>query len=331
MTLSTQTWRVSAEYTMTVAGATPTALEYLTGVKAAFDAEDVIGGNYWTVGSSLLTGNMYLEFKRKGSPSGTLANVRALMFGGVAPHANALSAGTSSAATTIYMLMAENKTTDGPANAYNAGHPYNTGELPNIGTRLEVLANMGNNVTVIIVECDEMCYIFVREPGGIAHVVFGAIMEKLDSPGTAVWAHATSGDRYASAKHMTELTPAVASQFPLAITGSQGGIMMGTINFNGTGVYKQFSRCGNAITNSVTDAIYETPNTALLIPVLLSYRDNSATTSVLSLYAVLRQVRFGPTLSNKKALYNGSAVLQGYFFHTNSATLGMGIVCDNTP
>lgn len=328
MTLPTQTWRLSAEYNIAMAGATVTPTELIQAINDAFVAENTIGNNLWMV-SAFDVANKQLELKRKGSPAGSLGTFRALLFGGVSPNAAAIFSAMATGVTTkIYCGVAENANTTGPATLYSVGAPYTSGQkysgaVP-WGTYTGITA--ANAPKVLIVECDRMCAVVIKDNLGMTYTLFGEIVERLlDNVG--LWGCFTSMDRYVTTT-ILDSTSNTASPYPLttqaASTGPPGAYYDGA-------AMKCLSRAGGGTTQTVADCIpFSNSGLAILNPVFVGERYVNAVSQVI-LLGQLRQMRYGPYEFGKKRIFNGASALQGYSINGGGTVAGTALIFDNSP
>jgi hypothetical protein len=127
MTLPTLTWRQSSTANITMAGAFATVPEILAAINSALIADT---GNNWMV-SDYSAVNGTLEIKRAGSPSGDLATVRFMLFGGSTPNSGAVQ-GETLGTTRIYGTLSPDANTAGPVASYTTGNPY-SGKTSTLG------------------------------------------------------------------------------------------------------------------------------------------------------------------------------------------------------
>lgn len=326
MTLPTLTWRMSADYVFTPAGSQATILELFNAIRAAFDAEDVLGSNYWTISAYDTSAVGYLEFKRKGSPGGKLGTFRALLFGGTAPNAAALMTSQTANTTTIYGLTSEDANSTGPTTAFNSGLPYSNTLATAKGCKVAVLtANIANTSTnyVTIIESDEICRIIVRSNLAYFHFVFGAIGESFLSSGTRVWGYFGTGGIVQAGVIQTSVAPAAAFM-PCINTAASGSICGGCAPSN---VVSQLGRLGPVpITNSYNEPWADSSSIALLWPVVVGRRTDTAASVNPEPLFKLRQMRVGPHIANRKALYDGGSTLRGITAQCNSTLLDLALI-----
>lgn len=342
MTVATQTWRCSATYTVPKAGASATVAEILAAVKAMFDAEDVIGSNYWTV-SHYSAGNGTLEIKRKGTPSGKLATYRALLFGGVAPAAAALGTfpTVSNGNTYIYVASSEDANTTGPGVSYTAGAPYTVTYNPGILGMYNGYITTTNGATLTLVECDECFAIMVRPTNGDGYAAMcfcGAIVAKYDD--TVVWGHASSyglnpfvntmggSQSYYSAGNNNAQLPTQlvnssnANYNPSAVVWNGGPRYVGRFMI----IYTTLSNAiaaDHPLHTTTTDDI-------VLLPVHLAMR-TIGSPYYLSYIGTLRQVKMGPLLVGKNRIVKPDTSTRGYGFGDAVATDAEATYFDNNP
>lgn len=339
MTLPALTWRYSANYNVTCAGANPTVLEAFTAIKDAFDAEDVIGDSLWTVSaSSLSAAKSYIELKRKGSPGGTLGGFRLFLFGGsTSPASNVVHPSASYLTTQLYAGSALNRgTTDGPDADYTAAVPYDlTTYLYNKGCNWNTPGTFTTAASprIVIMETDKCVTVLMVSNTHVAAITGGEIFERF-SDGAAIYGVYGTGGTFDGGNLLIEVSDTVTAS--LAPVCNQGA------SFYPAGAYRRPSdsqqRCvgryGGAFTNTVTSSYPgESPSNgyAILCPIVLSDRESTAANRVLEVFGVLRQIRVGPTLLGKRAIFDGTPTLRGYAVGKFSGTAGQAMIFDNTP
>lgn len=329
MTLPTMTWRVSAEYPIT-GSATTTTTELLTAIKAAFDAEDAIGNNYWIADYFTTASNHnMLTFRRKGTPAGTLGTFRVCLFGGTAPNAAAVIACSTATASSVYACCAEDAGTTTPAD-YTTGAVWSTTKacpgsacIPAAGLPLAA-----NTPTVLIVENEEQCTIFVRDTAGQSWVTFGACAEEYSNPGVRVWGTFSSIGRYLASVVVVNVTTAsTAEPFPTMSSAGTGNNAPGVCYTSGV---RLVYRTGLAAMHTNANP-YSNSAVTLLHPIILNNRLNNTSTNYGELFGKLRQFAVGPILTGKRALYDGGSNLIGYAINGGSTVSGHSVVLTNSP
>lgn len=327
MALPLLTYRVTTNYNISVAGSNATVLELLTAIKAAFDAEAVIGGNYWTVSAADVGGSnpAYVELKRTGSPSGKQGTCRVLLFGGTVPNAAALSVSLSASAADLYALISEDANTTGPTNAYNSAHPYGSGLRSTRGVRFMGPANTvvaaAATPQVCIVESEETVAVIIRTTAGRARCLAGACMESLSSLGTRIWGALCTGWCAVGSYDTNGNAAGVSAILPVLQTTAapSGNTYAAFVNESGASELCCRARVNTSVVTSSQD---ETPTgVCVLSPILVNRRaDNAATVTVQPLLGKMRQFKEGPAVAGKRALYDNTATLRGYVVGSVSAT-----------
>lgn len=346
MTIATQTWRCSATYTVTKAGATATVAEILAAVKAMFDAEDGIGSNYWTV-SHYSAGNGTLELKRKGTPAGTLATYRALLFGGATPNTAALGATPTVTAntTSVYIASSQDANTTGPGVSYTTGAPYTVTYNPGVLSCLPGSFTTTNAATLTLVECDE-CFAIVARPtdtSGYGVICFaGAIVAKYDD--TVIWGHASSfnqgtGSAYINAMGGSQVyytsgnsTP----QFPTQlVNASNANYPPSAVVWNSSAamytgrVFVLYSTLSSTVTTD-NPLHTVTADDIVLLPVHLAIR-TVGTPYYVAYIGTLRQIKLGPLLQGKNRIVKPDTSTRGYAFGDAVAMDAEATYFDNNP
>lgn len=325
MALTTQTWRLSAEYGVTIAGANATVAELLTAINAAFVAENTIGSNLWMV-SAYSAANGTLEIKRKGTPGGTLQACRILFHGrtSVVPHANAIALGLSAATNNLYMGIAPEASTTGPPTLPTAGVPYAAGAY---WSRSNIVANTNdivnaNNPKIRIIECDRVCCVVIRETGGGMSVACaGECIEDL-STNTGVWAaFCSQGKAIASAVFDASVT-----NNPVPTCGYYSTQQAGT--FSTAGAISAFGRVNSVPQVASQLTPFAGGTCAVTIPIYVGQRGEGD--AVPTLLGCLRQIRMGPYNTGVVQIFNTAAVLQGYQVNGGGG-VGAGLIFDLSP
>jgi len=332
MPLPTQTWRISPLYDVTVAG-TITATGIFTAIKAMFDAEDVIGNNYWTYSLYDNTAtSFHMIFKRKGTPSGELATFRACLFFNNAGTINAANLGfaaQAAAATNIYAATsvthnAETVTNQCDAGAVMGGN-FATGQSAFVGSTLTT----ATAPKVFIVECDTMCSIWLTTSASANNarcVTFGQICERAKD-GVGLWGHLSNGgNTYLNG--IQDGSEPVGTGSPIGNIGnaSTAGHGAGSI---WDGASKQFGRTILPTAANVLDTLQNSTNDmAVIYPVLMGVKGAAGDDP--RALGVLRQMRVTIRNTGRQELRDGSNVLQGYMVNAGFSALGRGIFYDQT-
>jgi len=334
MTLPTQTWRISPLYNLGVSVVLSVA-DILKGIKAMFDAEDAIGNNYWTYSLYDVTGNpRHMIFKRKGTPSGTLATFRACMFANVgAATINAANLGVQAAAAAtnnLYLATSATHNADVVTNECDVGVVMGGQFCPG------QLFTVGNTVTstmapkVFIVECDKMCSIWITTTVSINAArccVFGELCERAKD-GVGLWGFTTNGiadwmDGTQTSAEATGVVSPIAAMDSVTTTTAHGA---GTIFDD---FAKAFFRLPGPASATVLDGLQNYDNdTAVVVPIIMGGKRASGGVSCVG---VLRQIRYTIRNTGRQELRDASNVTKGYLINSGFSSLGRGLFYDNAP
>ena len=329
MTLSTQTWRISANYTFTIAGTVATVAEVLAGINTMIAAEAGAGGK-WGV-SNYSSGNGTLEVKATGSPAGTLATFRALLFGGATPNAAALATSVAAASTSLYIGISQDANTTGPEASYTAGSPYPSSRWT--GGVLSMLVNQipaANSPVMFIVESTEILAIFVSCTTGVMSIIVGAVAESVDSPGTPLWCAfgSNGGTLIPSTSEGNSLGPSIGWIIP----AYRGASTAYGVWHNGSAkrqIGRTLTGLNTAVIATAGDPLLSAGGAAILIPMHLSESGQSSAPGALC--GFLRQMRFGPYMTNRQVIKDGSSVTQALFVGLGTVGTTYGLYFDMNP
>lgn len=308
MTLPLQTWRVSASYAISTS-TTATPAEILAGVNALLVAETAVGG-LWGV-SNFNAGNGTLEIKRNGTPAGTLATFRALMFGGQTPHTSAVVNGQIANTVRVYAGVCENANTSGPASSYTTGSPYPGLKWTTAGNFcIASQYTFANGPSAFLVESDEMCCIMVNDSSGSSMFMFGACVEKL-LDNTSVWSGFVSGGKISNTAFdsIGSNNPTIAHLPHYPTDSSYSDVAVGLWH-NGTSP-RYISRLTGIFGGGPTSSHLRDVTNGFLLPIVVGDKTLSVAQDCLFLGQV-RQVRDGPLAINKSRIVDGSATVQAY-------------------
>lgn len=333
MTLATQTWRASADYGFTIAGATPTCAETLAAINAMLVAENTADNNYWQV-SHYSSTNGTLEIKRKGTPSGTLATYRGLFFGKAAttPNINAINQlpSPSQDALRIFACSSNTANTTGPSVSFSTNAPYTVTYSPAIAFLQLSSCAKTDSPTVCMVECDECCCIIVRTTTGRFMAMFGAVVAKHDD--TALWGFVTqhydglpmvTGDMFKASEDYGNN----AGRFPLGI----GNNCSGSVVYYDTNPY--YAGSIHTLFSSVTiSCMASAADNIILFPIHLATRlCSSSGWSSATYIGTLRQIKMGPHDTLKRQIVHPVATVRAIFVSDKGASANIGTYFDNLP
>lgn len=311
MTLPLLTWRVSANYSLVPAGTSPTMTELLTAIRDMLVAETALGG-YWGV-SDFNSGNGTLEIKRNGSPTGTLASFRALLFGGSSPNVAALFSGVTASTTVLYGGSCENASTTGPSGSYTTGSPYaglkwtGGGQLATPSSFLKA-----NTIFLFMIESDEACHIHIADSAGSSCFTFGACVEKL-SDNTRIWSTFPSGGSKVTAPLYAAASEGDGAAWLIARNITSSTVYSAQpLGMWHDGTNQRFiSRVNGVGGNTTTSTVLADSTGGWLIPIAVADKIGNVGNEPLFL-GQMRQMRYGPLCINKCRIVDGSAVVQAY-------------------
>jgi len=332
MSLSTQTWRVSAKYNISSASSTViTQLEMIIAIKAMFDAEDVIGSSSWSYVAADTTAG-YIILKRKGSPSGTLASFRAIIFGHTSntAHSSNLLLGAANTANQLYVASSEDGANNTIANAWTAGAAL-TGKYVPGTTALTASFGAGSSSTpkVFMIDSDEVCYIFVTTSNNTnvgCMIGVGAVAEKFD--GTAVWGYVHSRG---TSNGQDAGTEGISTSGLMCMSGiDSGSSSIGSGGYYDNSAARALGRINAIIANSsgfTYDGLQDAGNSyAVLMPILLGSK--STASGPVNYTGLLRQARMGPRVTAQVGLKNAGGTTVAYAINAGYNALGHGLVLD---
>ncbi len=306
----TLTWATQGPSTFTIAGANPTVAEVLTKLNAMMS-----GCTWWQV-SDYNSGNGTLEIKRNstGSPTGELATVRILFFGGSSPNAAALSLlHTAGANSNIYAGLSVDANTTGPGTSYTTGAPYSTKycRASKICTpSTEITTSLTPKITIF--ETVDTFGFTIADTTNFASYCGGRMIIRGKDDSLA-WGNMPSGGVIAYTLTTTQ-SQAVASIHPMPAAGT--GTDTVKVNYwdVDTGTSRLFGRVMAFVTYGLTTENILGANAlaSQLIRVPIMERAASAGSSTAYL-GELRQLRFGPATVHLNKLKDPSNVLQGTY------------------
>jgi hypothetical protein len=338
MTLATQTWRVSAKYPVTVAGASITYDEMLQGIKDMLDGEDALGNNYWTYASgSYLNGVVKtMIFKRKGSPSGVLATFRAGLFqtNSAPSTTNRLSTDFTVSANILYCTTSEDHNSDSLANSMATGAVF-SGKMSKMTsapfTQTTGLAST-SGVKCFMVECDTMCSIwFVSSisTNCAMHFTFGEIAERVESA-NGIWGYISSSGAFTVAMTGIESTNnAIVPPMGYATAT----IAAGAYYCNLAGSERPWGRLNNIhYVAGLEDATQNYNNTAaVMLPLIMSSKLTGGASQPQYTVGTLRQMRFGPRIIGQQIVKDTGGTVKGYAITNGYNLTSRALYFDNNP
>lgn len=306
MALPTLSWRLSNNYSISAAGASPTVAEVLAAMNTAITTE-AAGSGLWMV-SDYNSGNGTLELKRKGSPSGQLGTVRILFFGGSAPNAAALHTGVGTGvATTLYMGFCIDANTTGPTGSYATGSPY-AGLLWSGGVPVIAPSNLttASSPALFIFEADDVFGVHLAIQTSGNNAVVGRLMTD-PSGTTSYWAGWGSGTNIvANTFRLTGYTTTASA--PIVAAGASLGPRGAAYLPEG---WRTICAVGCSSYGTAYPDIYGNIDLAVLDPVPIGVA-TPASSPVYNFYCFLRQIRFGAIAANKNVLVDVNNTVQAY-------------------
>ena len=328
MTLPLQTFRYSADYTFTAAGANPTVSEVIAAVNTMLVAE-VANGSYWGVSAYSAGANNTLEIKRLGSPGGALGAVRGRIFGGTnAPNSAALGNGVTAAANVMYAGIAENAgiAQAGPDASYTAGAPYTT----TTSKKWSGAGQAGNNTTLVasgglrtfMFECDRFCAIFISDASVTIPIFIGGFVERL-SDNTEIFACATAGVTPVTAATYATL----ASSTLWMIAGNDVQTISGNALIGWHDGSNQHMLVRMMVTGRTSDALLGVGR-GTLVPIVVHDKLQTAASDTSAEFGILRQIRFGPFCNNKISVADSTPAITCYGVSGGKLLLRAGVYFD---
>jgi len=317
MSLTQQTWiypalptNMSSPYNTTNA---------ILAIKNALDG--------WTAGhweTDAYSEGSHLKIKRKGTPAGTLATFRALVFGRTSaqspstPAQDSLAGNDSNVVppTTdwLYCGVGEDIGTASVTEP-STSNPFPgtkfTGGIP-IGKTFEG----STGFSVFLCSCDAMLAILIYNDVNVYFTVFGEIIEKV-ADGTGSWGVFSGGNTPAY-----DMTLSVNSLLPSNDT---------YVAFGATyeaGMVKRIARMNSIDTVARSPLFSGAAGAGILLPVIMGYGNIGSYSGSTQLFGTLRQVRMGPYDVGRKLIRDTGGTIQAIFLNGGSATLGSGLYLD---
>lgn len=327
--VATLTWTPHGPYTFTIAGANPTVAEVLAGLNTLITANCT----YWAV-SAYSAVNGTLELKRNstpGAPTGELATVRFLIFGGSSPNAAALMSGASAGTTTtLYAALSVDANTTGPGTAYTAGAPYSTKY-----TRAPIIVapatafTTANSVKITLWEADDVFGFSIGDTAAMASCFFGRLIVSTDSS-TLIWGVLPSSVTGGYQLNTTPNLVTISASHPITMFGQSAAGAKAAMWETGSASAYQFGRIiGFLWTASLDTLLGATGGAAMLISVPIVAGPQAATPTP-TFSGTLRQIRLGPVAQHLYKLRDNSAVLQATHVLSGTA-VGHGLWLDELP
>lgn len=329
MSNPTLSWVFDGPRTYTAAGANPTVAEIL----AALNTQIGTYSTYWQV-SDYSVANGTLEIKRNstGTPTGELATVRILFFGGQTPNAGALSLlHTAGANTGLYAALSVDANTTGPAASYASGAPYSTKYA-----RGQLICTPSTGITsaqtpkITLFETVDSFGFALSDTTNFACYCGGRIIIRGKDDSLA-WGNMASGSTWS----LSNTTDSFA-------TLNQAGAMPATslstnpIKCNywdvDTASSRLFGRVIAFVSNTWSTANFLGANAlATQIVRVPIYEQAAVAASTISYLGELRQMRLGPAAVHLNKLKDASAVLQATYIYGGTAQGAGGMWCDELP
>ncbi len=329
MTVATLTWATQGPSTFTIAGANPTVAEVLTKLNS------MIASTTWWQVSDYNSSNGTLELKRNstGSPTGELATVRILIFGGGTPNAAALSLlHTAGATTGLYAGLSVDANTTGPSASYTAGAPYSTkyARAGLICTPSSTLTTSAVPKITIFESVDSFGFVIADTAG--YHSYHGGRIIVRGSDESLVWGNMPSGGQWTVGATMASLSTlaqgVLAPNINLASNATTGRAnYWDTV----TAASRLFGRINAFSTYGVADTFLGTNGASGRLKDIDLCESLAVVGSTISFFGELRQVRFGPITVHLNKLKDNANVLQGTHLFCTGTTAGIGFWLDELP
>lgn len=305
MTNPTQTWTFAGPYSFTIASTTPTIAELLLGIKTVITDH----ASFWAV-SDFSAVNGTLELKRNSLPSaptGEIATVRILLFGGTAPNAAALAGGHSAGVnTSLYAGLSVDANTTGPAAAYGSGAPYTTKYSKASSITPAASLTAANSVRITLAECDDAICVFIADNSVACSMTAGRIIVRAVDD-VLQWGVMNSGGTFSLTGAPSTMTATAAHPLTPLTTASNTvkAVYWDTLS----GSARLFGRVIQSLMTTADTGLGASGSPAAIIPVPIGEAPQSAG-STPNFLGFLRQIRLGPIALHKTQLRNGAAVLQ---------------------
>ncbi len=324
----TLTWAFTSPATFAVAGTNPTVAEMLLGLKNHITSFST----WWTV-SDYNSGNGTLEIKRNstGTPTGELATVRILFFGGSTPNAGALSLlHTSPATTTLYAGLSVDANTAGPSASYTAGAPYSTKYCRAAAIVINSSLTLAQTPKISLFETVDTFGFSISDSSNQATYCGGRMIIRAKDDSLA-WGNMPSGGSVAYTTSTDSINVTTTPQaMPCADTATN------SVKANYWDVDTASSRLFGKVlsfcnyTATTTNLLGASGAAAQLMRVPILERAASAASATTYL-GELRQIRTGPFTSHLNKLKDASAVLQGTYISGGTAVCSNGLWCGEIP
>jgi hypothetical protein len=297
--MAVQTFTLSPNSIPTIAGTNATIDELL----AAFNSHIATNGVWWAV-SDFNAGNHTLELKRKvsTSPTGAMATVRILLFGGVSPNAAALAPQSSApVSTALYVGASVDANTTGPTTLPTVGAPYSTQYMQ--ATRMCSSTDIpaANQPRIYMLESEEMIILCVACTTGWATYIGGKMINRL-SDNTLLFGNMPSGGLIAIAPTPSTLGQ-VGSAFPVTCHNDAATNDFKASYWTGSAV-RQFGRQNGpigALTPGTNQGLGE-GTSQFILPSMILLDSAQLTNQGKTPLGMARQLRFGPNANARTEL-----------------------------
>lgn len=325
----TLTWAFSSPATFAIAGANPTVAEMLLGLKNHITSFST----WWTV-SDYNAGNGTLEIKRNatGSPTGELATVRILFFGGSSPNAGALSLlHTAGNTTTLYAGLSVDANTTGPSASYTAGAPYSTKYARAGAIVITTGLSATNTPKISLFETVDTFGFSLSDSLNMSTYCGGRMIIRAKDDSLA-WGNMPSGG-HAVLSTSTDNLGTLAAAFAMPNTDT-GASITGKCNYwdVDTASSRLFGRVmAPSLYTATSQNLLGASGSAaqlLRVPILERAAVGGSTTTYLG---ELRQIRFGPSTAHLNKIKDASNVLQGTYISGGTAVSYSGLWCGEIP
>ncbi len=316
------TWIASNLRAWAPAGPNSTVAELLAAIKAAIDLD----ATRWE--TSAYSAGSTLEIKRKAStsPTGEQATVRLLIFGGAAPHANALTPSTAANASTLYVCMSIDANSTGPATPFTSGAPYASMFVPGMAVCSSSAFQLADSPRVSIVESDDAIAIWLGDINTMTTVIAGRIVEDATS-GTLMWGVFPMGAAVANVQSASNIS-GTTSNSPIPANyisaSSPRGCMWNATASAARSVGRAIDLSSAGAAGPILGANAQAA-TLIAVPLMESPLTISSTQSFVG---YLRQVRFGPQAQHLQTLRDGAGVTQAIHVGPPNGLTGYGAWLD---
>jgi hypothetical protein len=302
----------------------------LGGWLSALTALITNSSQYWEVNFERTTAPRCVELRRKGTVSGDLATARILVFGGTAPHGQALEAAATGYSSALYIACCPTANTgpSGPAVNYDVGDPYN-GFLSVKGLNIYNSAIPTTNVgaALYIIESEEAIFLILRS--SVTSHIASAFAGKLWTAGGAAqddfayWMAGSSNNIHANPPTGFGSASMVPGCYPpSSVFYSTAVAIAGAFKYEIGRIFDAPSVLSASSGGSaLSDNGYIT-TIAVFHVILLAARVRGSSGNFV--YAgKLRQLRYGPSLIDRATTYD-NGIPQSFFVGSSQVAIAFG-------